>query len=141
MTNQDEGLSIETAAEVTGVSRHTLRYYERIGLLPPVRRAPSGHRRYSEDDLGWVRFLTLLRRTGMSIHDTQRFVELTRAGDHTIADRVEVLTAHRDRLVAELAELGGFLEAIEMKIDIYQGILAGERDAVASGAAPDRSNA
>ena len=130
MTNQDEGLSIETAAEVTGVSRHTLRYYERIGLLPPVRRAPSGHRRYSEDDLGWVRFLTLLRRTGMSIHDTQRFVELTRAGDHTIADRVEVLTAHRDRLVAELAELGVFLEAIEMKIDIYQGILAESAQAV-----------
>lgn len=139
--DHDSGISIDEAARVTGVSRHTLRYYERIGLLAPVGRAASGHRRYSEDDLGWVRFLTLLRRTGMSIRDTQRFVELTRAGDHTIADRVDVLVTHRDRLVTELAELGQFLDAIEMKIDIYQGILAGDRDIVASGAAPDRSNA
>ncbi|NLF04627.1 MAG: MerR family transcriptional regulator [Actinomycetales bacterium] len=139
MTSENVGLSIEAAAEATGVSRHTLRYYERIGLLSPVGRAASGHRRYSEDDLGWVRFLTLLRRTGMSIRDTQRFVELTRAGDHTIADRVDVLVAHRDQLVTELAELGRFLDAIEMKIDIYQGILAGSRDVVASGAAPDGS--
>lgn len=139
--DHDTGISIDEAASVTGVSRHTLRYYERIGLLAPVGRAASGHRRYTEDDLAWVRFLTLLRRTGMSIRDTQRFVELTRAGDHTIADRVDVLVAHRDRLVTELAELGQFLDAIEMKIDIYQGILAGDRDIVASGAAPDRSNA
>jgi DNA-binding transcriptional MerR regulator len=124
------GLSIEEAAEVTGVSRHTLRYYERIGLLPPVERAASGHRRYSEDDLGWVRFLTLLRRTGMSIKDTQRFVELTRAGDHTIAQRVEVLVAHRAQLVERLAELNQHLDAIEMKIDIYQGILAESAQAV-----------
>lgn len=141
MTTDKAGLSIEAAAEVTGVSRHTLRYYERIGLLAPVGRATSGHRRYTEDDLGWVRFLTLLRRTGMSIRDTQRFVELTRAGDHTIRSRVEVLTEHRDQLVTRLAELGHYLDAIEMKIDIYSGILAGERDIVASGAAPDRSNA
>lgn len=135
----DEGLSIEAAAEATGVSRHTLRYYERIGLLGPVGRAASGHRRYREEDIAWVRFLTLLRRTGMSIRDTRRFVELTRAGDHTIAERVAVLTAHRDELVARLAELGRHLDAIDMKIDIYEGILAGERDIIASGAAPDRS--
>ncbi len=137
--DHDAGLSIDQAASATGVSRHTLRYYERIGLLPPVGRAASGHRRYSEDDLGCVRFLTLLRRTGMSIRDSQRFVELTRAGDHTIRTRVEVLEEHRDHLVAELAELGRCLEAIEMKIDIYSGILAGGLDTASPGAAPDRS--
>ena len=135
----DRGLTIEEASERTGVSAHTLRYYERIGLLGPVRRTVSGHRRYRDDDLAWVRFLTMLRRTGMAIRDTQRFVELTRAGDHTIAERVAVLTAHREQLVARLTELGQHLDAIDLKIDIYEGILAGERDIVASGADPDRS--
>ena len=78
--------TIEEAAQRTGVSTHTLRYYERIGLLAPVGRASSGHRRYSDDDLGAVGFLTLLRQTGMPIRDMQRFVELTRAGDDTIPD-------------------------------------------------------
>jgi DNA-binding transcriptional MerR regulator len=118
------GLSIDATAERTGISRHTLRYYERIGLLPPVTRASSGHRRYTDDDLGWILFLTLLRETGMPIRDMQRFVDLTRAGDDTIAQRVALLVEHRGELLATLDRLNHHLHALDHKIGVYEGILA-----------------
>ena len=90
-------------------------------------RAVSGHRRYTEDDLGWVRFVVMLRQTGMSIADSLHFMELTRAGDHTIADRVRLLRAHRDGLVAQLAVLQQHLGAINRKIDVYEGLLDATR--------------
>jgi DNA-binding transcriptional MerR regulator len=124
VTRVEPTYSIEEAARRTGVSSHTLRYYERIGLLAPVGRASSGHRRYSEDDLGAVAFLTLLRQTGMPIRDMLRFVQLTRAGDGTIGGRVELLEAHRDALAERLDLLRRHFEAIEHKIKIYRDMLA-----------------
>lgn len=118
-----EGCSIEQASARTGVPAHTLRYYERIGLLAPVPRGPGGRRRYTEDDLGWVRFLTLLRQTDMPIRDMQRFVDLTRAGDATVPQRVALLRAHRDALVERLDLLQRHLGAITTKIDVYEGLL------------------
>jgi DNA-binding transcriptional MerR regulator len=115
--------TIEEVAAETGLTPHTLRYYERIGLLEPVPRAVSGHRRYTEGDLGWVRFVVMLRQTGMSIADSLHFMELTRAGDHTIPERVRLLRSHRDDLVAQLAVLQQHLGAINRKIDIYEGLL------------------
>ncbi|HYF73607.1 MAG TPA: MerR family transcriptional regulator [Nocardioides sp.] len=123
MTTTTEGCTIEEAAERTGVSAHTLRYYERIGLLAPVPRGSGGHRRYTDADLGAVVFLTLLRQTGMPIRDMQRFVELTRLGDHTIPDRVAVLTDHRTELVAHIALLRRHLAALDTKIGIYTEML------------------
>jgi DNA-binding transcriptional MerR regulator len=119
-----QGITIEDAAARTGLSRHTLRYYERIGLLGPVARSESGHRRYTEEDLGWIEFLTLLRETGMPIRDMHRFVELTRAGDATIAERVGLLRGHRDELIAQLDLLRRHLRAIERKIGVYTEMLA-----------------
>lgn len=119
--------TIEQVSAATGLTPHTLRYYERIGLLEDVARAVSGHRRYTEDDLGWVRFVVMLRQTGMSIADSLHFMELTRAGDHTIGDRVRLLRAHRDGLVAQLAVLQQHLGAINRKIDVYEGLLDATR--------------
>lgn len=133
----ERDLSIEAAAGRTGVSAHTLRYYERIGLLADVPRGPGGHRRYGEAEIGAVVFLTLLRQTGMSIRDMQRFVELTRAGDHTIPQRVQVLTEHRERLVAQLELLQRHLGALDHKIGIYRAMLA---DATAAGGTPTKEN-
>lgn len=123
-----DGLTIDAAAERTGISRHTLRYYERIGLLEPVGRTVSGHRRYTDADLGSIIFLTLLRETGMPIQDMQRFVALTREGEHTIPGRVDVLTAHRAELVATLDRLGRHLEALDHKIGIYTAVLDAETE-------------
>ena len=123
MTDVERTYSIEEAAHRSGVTTHTLRYYERIGLLEPVGRANSGHRRYNDADLGSVTFLTLLRQTGMPIRDMLTFVDLTRAGGHTIPRRVDVLEAHRDALAEQLALLNRHFTAIENKIGVYRALL------------------
>lgn len=116
--------TIEEAAQLSGVSAHTLRYYERIGLLlEPVVRASSGHRRYSSGNLASVRFLTLLRQTGMGIREMQRLVALTRAGDATVPERVAVLEAHRDALAEQIALLNQHFQAITVKIEVYRNLL------------------
>lgn len=121
-----EGVSeytIEQAAERMGLTKHTLRYYEREGLLPPVAKGVNGHRRYSEEDLGWLKFLQLLRATGMPIREMKDFMALTWAGNHTIPDRVEVLTRYRAELVKRMAEDREHLAFLNRKIDTYASML------------------
>ena len=116
-------LSIDQASERMGISKHTLRYYEREGLLAEVSKAPNGHRRYTEDDLGWIKFLQLLRGTGMPIREMKSFVALTRAGDHTIAERVAVLARYRVSLTARMEADRESMRFLEQKIDYYSGVL------------------
>ena len=114
-------LSISEAAELTGVSVHTLRYYERSGLmLVPVDRASSSHRRYTEADISWIVFLTKLRSTAMPIARVRRYVELARAGADTTGDRLDLLLEHRASVIAQLDEMTNSLAAIDYKIATYQ---------------------
>jgi DNA-binding transcriptional MerR regulator len=116
-----EALSISDAAELTGLSAHTLRYYERAGLmLDMVERAPSSHRRYTEDDIRWVTLLTRLRATGMPIRRIREYAELVRAGDGNEPERLALLQAHRDAVLEQLDVMRRNLEAIEHKIEIYR---------------------
>lgn len=112
-------LTISEVAERTGLSRHTLRYYERDGLMLDVGRAGSGHRRYSEHDLGWIELITKLRATGMPIREVRRYAELVRAGDGNEDERLALLRAHRDRVLAQLETMTAYLSAIDMKISYY----------------------
>jgi DNA-binding transcriptional MerR regulator len=97
MTLVDASLSISEAAERTGLSPHTLRYYERAGLmLSGVNRATSSHRRYSDSDIGWVVFLTKLRSTAMPIAKVREYVDLVRRGEGSTPERLELLLAHRE---------------------------------------------
>ncbi len=114
-------LTIKEAAAATGVSADTLRYYEKIDLLPRIRREGSGHRLYDDADLGWVRFLKLLRETGMPIREMQKFVQLSRDAqtDGHNAGRLALLREHRDRLAAQIAELQSHQAALEDKIRYY----------------------
>jgi len=113
-------LTIAEAAEATGLSADTLRYYERDGLLlQPVPRSASGHRRYTEQDLGWIEMVTRLRRTGMPIRDIRRYAELVRGGDGNEQARLDLLRAHRVQVLAQLAEVQEHLGAIDRKIGIY----------------------
>lgn len=114
---------IDDVARLTGITKHTLRYYEREGLMAPVAKAMNGHRRYTDDDVGHVRFLQLLRATGMPIREMKAFVELTRAGDHTIADRVRVLAHYRESLVARMEADREHLDRLDFKLDYYSGVL------------------
>jgi DNA-binding transcriptional MerR regulator len=112
-------LTIAEVAERTGLSRHTLRYYERDGLMLGVDRAASGHRRYSGRDLGWLELITKLRATGMPIREVRRYAELVRAGDGHEEQRLALLRAHRERVRAQLEEMAAYLDAIDMKISYY----------------------
>jgi DNA-binding transcriptional MerR regulator len=102
-------------AERTGLTGHTLRYYERDGLMLGVDRAGPGHRRYSERDLGWIELITKLRATGMPIREVRRYAELVRAGDGNEDERLALL-AHRERVRAQLETMTAYLDAIDMKI-------------------------
>jgi DNA-binding transcriptional MerR regulator len=113
-------LTIAEAAERTGLTTHTLRYYERDGLmLRDVDRSATGHRRYTEQDLTWINLLTCLRGTGMPISEVRRYAALVRAGGGNELDRLDVLRAHRRRVLAELARVQEHLGAIDRKIGIY----------------------
>jgi DNA-binding transcriptional MerR regulator len=115
------GLTIAEAAERTGLTPDTLRYYEKDGLLVrPVVRVSSGHRRYSEDDVGWIVLVTRLRSTGMRIRDVRRYADLVRAGDGTEQARLELLRAHRETVLARLAEVQDHLAAVDYKIGLYE---------------------
>ena len=117
-----------TVSEVsaqTGLSAHTLRWYEQVGLLDPVHRDAAGRRRYSEDDLGRLGFLLKLRSTGMPVRDMIRFVELSRLeNDAGVAEKLQILVDHRERVLAQIHALQEDLKIIEFKIDIYSGIEA-----------------
>jgi DNA-binding transcriptional MerR regulator len=116
-----DALSISDAAEATGLSTHTLRYYERAGLmLDRVERAPSSHRRYTEAEIRWVTLLTKLRATGMPIRRIREYADLVRAGEGNERERLALLEAHRGAVLEQLDAMRRNLEAIEHKIEIYE---------------------
>ena len=98
----DDSLTIQQVAQRTGLSIHTLRYYEHLGLLISVHRLPNGHRRYDE--------------SAMPISEMQRFAEITRQGTSTASERRELLEAHRLRVVAQLQEIQHQLSRLDTKI-------------------------
>ncbi|MEO7913422.1 MAG: MerR family transcriptional regulator [Roseiflexaceae bacterium] len=116
----DHELSIQQAALQTGLSVHTLRYYERIGLMDPIGRAASGHRRYTESDLEWIILLTRLRTTDMPIAEMQRFAQLVRQGEGTIAERLVVLEAHQRKLCQQLHAIQLTLVVLDEKVAHYR---------------------
>jgi DNA-binding transcriptional MerR regulator len=123
----EEELTIQEVAARTGLSVHTLRYYERIGLLDPVGRATSGHRRYAAGDLNWIAFLVHLRATGMSIRQMLAFADLRRQGEVTMPERLALLEAHQRQVWEHVHKLEGHLAVIEEKMQINRRMLAGER--------------
>jgi DNA-binding transcriptional MerR regulator len=113
--------TIKEAAARSGVSVDTLRYYEKIGLLPRVERAPNGHRRYTAFDLSWIHLLNLLRNTGMSIQQMLKFVRLEQQGASALPRQVEILKDHRASLLRHVQELETSLRALDEKIAYYSG--------------------
>jgi DNA-binding transcriptional MerR regulator len=116
-------LGISEAAESTGFSLDTLRWYEREGLFPPVERDSSQRRRYSPSDVALLRTLARLRRTGMPTREMREFTQLVTAGAATHGQRLALLAAHRERIVARLDELHGDLAVLEEKIEHYRYLI------------------
>ena len=127
---QRSGLSIAQAAHRTGVTVHTLRYYERAGLVvTPVDRTNGGQRRYHELDLKWIVVCTKLRATGMPIKSIRRYAELVAAGPGNEQERFALMQAHRADVHVRLAQIQENLELIDHKIEVYRSrIAAGDAD-------------
>jgi len=113
-------LAISEVTTRTGVTEHTLRYYERVGLLA-VGRDTGGRRRYTEQDVARVVFVSRLRSSEMPIRDLQLYVELVNASPSTDPQRCALLQAHRERVIERQAELAAALSIIDFKIDVYGG--------------------
>ncbi|MDI5961509.1 MerR family transcriptional regulator [Streptomyces sp. SL13] len=113
--------TISEVVAYTGLSAHTLRWYERIGLMPHIDRTHTGQRRYSDQDLDWLDFVAKLRLTGMPVADMVRYAELVREGGHTYRERLELLVAHREDVRRRVAELRDTLGVLDFKIDFYAG--------------------
>ncbi|MBD0261632.1 MAG: MerR family transcriptional regulator [Tolypothrix sp. Co-bin9] len=120
-------LTIQQVATLTGLSVHTLRYYERNGLLEPVNRAANGHRRYRSEDITRIEFLTRLRTTGMPIRQMQQFANLYREKPDALSDRRLILEAHEREVQERIRELSRNLEAIQWKIQHYKKLEASKK--------------
>ncbi|WP_321339887.1 MerR family transcriptional regulator [Breoghania sp.] len=112
-------MKIGELAKRSGLSAHTIRYYERIGLLPLADRDRSGQRNYDASILTWIRFLDRLKTTGMPIREMLRYAELRQHGNGTEAARRELLEKHREHVRTHLAELEACLHVLDTKIAGY----------------------
>lgn len=126
-------LSIDEVAKRTGLTAHTLRYYERIGLIAPVGRAAGGQRRYAASDLAWIEFLLRLRITHMPIGKMQAFAQLRGAGDSTVPARRQMLEEHLTEVLAEIEAMRRSATSLEAKIEHYRSL----EQSLASGSTID----
>ena len=111
--------SIQEVSARTGLSAHTLRYYEKEGLLSPVERTPGGFRQYSDEDLEALGLVCCLKNTGMSLQEITRFVQLTRQGDQTLKERVELLRQHRESVIGRIEEMQKYLDKVTWKLNFF----------------------
>lgn len=119
-------LTVKEVAELTGLSPHTLRYYDRMHLFPYVSRSGGNARLFSESDVEWVRLVACLRRTGLPIAEILHYVELCREGDGTIGERAEIISRQETEVERQFAEMEGQLALIRRKRAYYDKLLAGK---------------
>ncbi|MFF2089221.1 MerR family transcriptional regulator [Paenibacillus sp. NPDC058174] len=115
-------ISIGEAAERLGCPAHTIRYYEKEGLLPFIQRDEQGNRFFVQSDLDWIRLLTCFRATGMKVVDLKKIVDLALEGDETIPQRKAILREHQKELQKKQIELDQAFAAINYKINMYDDI-------------------
>lgn len=111
--------SIQDVSKKTGLSTHTLRYYEKEGLISGVERSQGGFRQYTDEDLERLGLICCLKNTGMSIQEIARFVQLTHEGDHTLKERVQMLKDHREQVLARIEEMQKHLDKVTWKINFF----------------------
>ena len=121
--------SIQDVSNKTGLSTHTLRYYEKEGLISDVERSQGGFRQYTDEDLERLGLIRCLKNTGMSIQEIARFVQLTHEGDHTLEERVELLRKHRENVIQRMAEMQKYLDKVTWKLNFFSEKLKAWEDA------------
>lgn len=132
--------SISEVEKRTDISSYTLRYYEKMGLLPPSKRKVGGRRMYTEDDVRFIKFIKSLKQTGMSLEDIKEFVKdgciLERIHSDietsqltpSINRRIEILTKHLEKMEIKKKELDEIISTTKLKLDTYYSILEGDEE-------------
>jgi len=113
-------MTISEVSELYGLSPDTLRYYERVGMIPPVNRSPSGQRDFTELDCSWVGLAKCMRSAGLPVEVMIEYVKLVQQGDHTIEARRDLLVEQRVHLLAQKAAIENTLERLNYKIGRYE---------------------
>lgn len=121
--------SISQMAQRFGIEPHTLRFYEKEGIITPERTA-SGIRSYTDENAAQLEMAMCLKSTGMPLKDIKRYFDLVKAGDETLDQRLQIFKDHRERVLEEIAQLQKYLCKIEHKIQWYQGFVDEKRKAV-----------
>lgn len=116
-------MTIAEASKKVNLSADTLRYYERIGLIPEVNRTESGIRNYTEEDLGWIEFSKCMRNAGMSIEALIEYIKLYKKGDVTLEARKQLLISQKDVIKERLEEIQNTFDRINYKIKNYEKLL------------------
>ena len=111
--------TIHEICEKTGLTAHTLRYYEKEKLLPNVGRSAGGFRQYTDEDLERLGMICCLKNTGMSLQDISRFMALSGEGDQTLRERYELLVRHRESVLARMEEMQKHLDKVTWKVNLY----------------------
>lgn len=114
--------TIKQVSEKTGLSIYTLRYYDKEGLLPLVTRSKSGIRRFSDNDISWLKLICCLKNSGMSIEQIKEFMILCLQGNQTVEIRKDILLSHREKILQQMKQLENSLHTIDYKIDHYKEI-------------------
>lgn len=116
-------MTITEVSKEYGLSPDTLRYYERVGLIPRVNRAPGGNRDYTEEDCRWVNFAKCMRGAGLPVESLIEYVALFPQGDSTLEARKQILIEQRDILLAKAQDIQNLLERLNFKIDRYEQVI------------------
>ncbi|PKG37100.1 MerR family transcriptional regulator [Psychromonas sp. Urea-02u-13] len=121
---KDNKMRIKEASKATGLTNHTLRYYEKSGLIAPVPRDESGHRFYRKHDISWLHFVKCLKSTGMPLKDIQEYAAKVGDANNQGEFLLQIMQQHKIRLESQLTETKEFLTHIDWKINHYQELLA-----------------
>lgn len=113
-------MTIKEVSEKYAISQDTLRYYERVGMIPPVTRTKGGIRDYSEDDLKWLELALCMRSAGLPVEAMIEYLSLFQQGDETISARLDLLTAQRKVLLDKREEIDKTLDRLNYKISVYE---------------------
>ncbi len=128
-----KNMTIKEVSKKYGLSQDTLRYYEKIGVIPPVTRTSGGIRNYTEQDIGWVENAVCMRNAGLPVEVIAEYCRLFSMGDSTIGARLELLTEQRKKLIEQKEQLEAEISRLDYKIGRYEiavktGVLSWEKD-------------
>lgn len=114
--------TIKQVSEKTGLSIYTLRYYDKEGLLPLVKRSPSGIRKFTDNDIDWIGLICCLKNSGMSIDNIKEFMNLCLQGNETVEIRRNILLKHKQNILSQMKQLESSLSTVNYKIEHYKEI-------------------